>query len=75
MCRTASAQVISVPGVPLTVRNVALEIGHANLRSLRPVLDRMTARGLLVKTELHPRAVVYHRPETTGSPTREATMF
>ncbi|MEU2892979.1 hypothetical protein EQK42_27110 [Streptomyces albidoflavus] len=63
------------PGAPLTVRNVALMIGHTNLRSLRPVLDRMTEQGLLVKTELHPRAVVYHRPEAVGSPTREATMF
>lgn len=63
------------PGVPLTVRNIALEIGHSNLRSLRPILDRMTAKGLLMKTELHPRAVVYHRPETAGSPRTEATMF
>ncbi|MEU4027619.1 hypothetical protein [Streptomyces anulatus] len=63
------------PGAPLTVRIVALEIGHTNLRSLRPVLDRMAEQGLLVKTELHPRAVVYHVPEAVGSPTREATMF
>ncbi|WP_435238805.1 hypothetical protein [Streptomyces sp. YPW6] len=62
-------------GAPLTVRSVAMEIGHQNLRSLRPILDRMAEQGLLVKTELHPRAVVYHRPEATGSPTREATMF
>ncbi|MBT2429723.1 hypothetical protein J7F02_30025 [Streptomyces sp. ISL-112] len=63
------------PGAPLTVRSVALEIGHQNLRSLRPVLDRMAEQRLLVKTELHPRAVVYHRPESAGSPAREATMF
>lgn len=63
------------PGAPLTVRNVAVEIGHSNVRSLRPVLDRIAEQGLLVKTELHPRAVVYHRPEAAGSPTREATMF
>ncbi|WP_433405740.1 hypothetical protein [Streptomyces sp. CA-146814] len=62
------------PGAPLTVRGVALEIGHANLRSLRPVLDRMAEQGQLVKTELHPRAVVYHRPEPAGS-AKEATMF
>ncbi|WP_282689182.1 MULTISPECIES: hypothetical protein [unclassified Streptomyces] len=63
------------PGAPLTVRSVAMEIGHQNLRSLRPVLDRMAEQGLLVKTELHPRAVVYHRPESAGTPAREATMF
>ncbi|MFD3739570.1 hypothetical protein [Streptomyces sp. NPDC058629] len=63
------------PGAPLTVRSVAMEIGHQNLRSLRPVLDRMAEQGLLVKTELHPRAVVYHRPESVGTQAREATMF
>lgn len=62
------------PGAPQTARGIAQEIGHANLRSLRPILDRMAAQGLLVKTELHPRAVVYHRPETEGS-AKEATMF
>ncbi|MEV8327097.1 hypothetical protein [Kitasatospora sp. NPDC056731] len=48
-------------GRSLTAGHVAREIGHANVRSVRPVLDRMAAQGLLVKTELHPRAVVYHR--------------
>ncbi|WP_030595755.1 hypothetical protein [Streptomyces anulatus] len=62
------------PGAPQTARGIAQMIGHANLRSLRPILDRMAVRGLLVKTELHPRAVVYHRPETEGS-AKEATMF
>ncbi|WP_335938018.1 hypothetical protein [Streptomyces sp. PTD5-9] len=62
------------PGAPQTARGIAEMVGHANLRSLRPVLDRMAVRGLLVKTELHPRAVVYHRPEGEG-PVKEATMF
>ncbi|MGW1225896.1 hypothetical protein [Streptomyces sp. NPDC002530] len=62
------------PRTPQTARGIAEMIGHTNLRSLRPVLDRMAVQGLLVKTQLHPRAVVYHRPEA-GAPEREATMF
>ncbi|MEV5199547.1 hypothetical protein [Streptomyces sp. NPDC053720] len=62
------------PGAPQTARGIAQMIGHANLRSLRPILDRMAVKGLLVKTELHPRAVIYHRPEAAGS-AKEATMF
>lgn len=61
------------PGAHLTARSVASEIGHDNLRSLRPILDQMTSQGLLVKTELHPRAVVYHRPESTRPPKEAPT--
>ncbi|MFF2407594.1 hypothetical protein [Streptomyces sp. NPDC058092] len=47
------------PGAPQTARGIAQEIGHANLRSLRPVLDRMAVQGVLVKTELHPRRATW----------------
>ncbi|MER6401749.1 hypothetical protein ABT263_37805 [Kitasatospora sp. NPDC001603] len=60
----------------LTVRHLALEIGHKNVRSLRSALDRMAGQGLLVKTELHPRAVVYHRtaPAVPAHDTQEKFM-
>ncbi|MER7673147.1 hypothetical protein ABTY61_32460 [Kitasatospora sp. NPDC096128] len=63
-------------GRRLTVRHIAREIGHKNVRSLRSALDRMADQGLLVKTELHPRAVVYHRaaPADPAHDTQEAFM-